>query len=441
MRRTPLLNLAIKMLCPAFLICNCIAQIRESPNQLNARYGEPVEIQDSSRTYLQGNMNILAHFFQGQVDLLRFKKEKGGPKQAQTVLSEKEIKELLHFNLGDTDITVTTNNAGIWWSSLPKLAMATLKNDDHSFIIFSAEYLERAKNKEGHPLDSNPPIAGTNTTSNNEKYSASEKINNDRRFASIKSLAETGDVNAEFELACLYDQGKIVPKDDVQAFKWYYKAAEQGHVVSQGMVGSSYMGGKGVEKNIKEGEKWVRKADEKGEFSYEIGLEQYRRDHNDSTFIESLKRSAFYGHIKATLLLGSFYNDEKNPLHDFKQSFYWYQKASDNGSVDAQASLARMYYLGCGVEKDLGKAKNLFLKAAYHDNAYAQSSVGIMYFTGTGVPKDEIEGLAWVNIASAGDTNYVSSREFFEKQLGHPATLAAQQRSKEIQNSIVKDDS
>ena len=53
------------------------------------------------------------------------------------------------------------------------------------------------------------------------------------------------------------------------------------------------------------------------------------------------------------------------------------------------------------------------------------------------MPKDEIEALAWYNIAAAagGDID-VKERDALELRLGREATLAAQQRSKEILKEI-----
>jgi len=49
----------------------------------------------------------------------------------------------------------------------------------------------------------------------------------------IKPQAEKGDAGAQFILGFMYDEGKGVPQDYVEAAKWYRKAAEQGNKAAQ----------------------------------------------------------------------------------------------------------------------------------------------------------------------------------------------------------------
>ena len=46
-------------------------------------------------------------------------------------------------------------------------------------------------------------------------------------------LAQQGDVNAQFNLAVMYSEGRGVQPDHVEAAKWYRKSAEQGHNKAQ----------------------------------------------------------------------------------------------------------------------------------------------------------------------------------------------------------------
>lgn len=59
-------------------------------------------------------------------------------------------------------------------------------------------------------------------------------------------LAEQGDVNAQYNLGESYDDGQGVPEDDVEAVKWWRKAAEQGHAKAQFSLGIAYALGQGV---------------------------------------------------------------------------------------------------------------------------------------------------------------------------------------------------
>uniref|UniRef100_UPI0040483D3E tetratricopeptide repeat protein n=1 Tax=Algoriphagus sp. TaxID=1872435 RepID=UPI0040483D3E len=65
-------------------------------------------------------------------------------------------------------------------------------------------------------------------------------------FKEFAALAEQGGVNAQFNLALMYEDGQGVPQDYKQAVKWYTKAAEQGDASAQHNLGLMYANGQGV---------------------------------------------------------------------------------------------------------------------------------------------------------------------------------------------------
>lgn len=61
--------------------------------------------------------------------------------------------------------------------------------------------------------------------------------------------AEQGNAVAQAKLGVMYEEGKGVPQDYVQAVSWYRKAAEQGDAKGQSLLGFMYALGQGVPKN------------------------------------------------------------------------------------------------------------------------------------------------------------------------------------------------
>ncbi|KAF9334261.1 hypothetical protein BGZ91_010922, partial [Linnemannia elongata] len=53
-------------------------------------------------------------------------------------------------------------------------------------------------------------------------------------------------------LGLMYAQGNGVEQSDIEAVKWFTKAAEQGEAVAQSNLGSMYKQGRGVEQSIVE---------------------------------------------------------------------------------------------------------------------------------------------------------------------------------------------
>ena len=77
-------------------------------------------------------------------------------------------------------------------------------------------------------------------------------------------LASGGDPRAQFGLGFMYDNGKGLPQDYVEALKWYHLAAEQGHADAQLNVGAMYRDGRGVPENFILAANWYRIAANQG---------------------------------------------------------------------------------------------------------------------------------------------------------------------------------
>jgi TPR repeat protein len=84
---------------------------------------------------------------------------------------------------------------------------------------------------------------------------------------SVKPLtqsSEQGDVEAQYKLGVMYDEGRGVEKDYIEAICWYRLAAEQGHAEAQYQLGQCYDKGYGVQKDQKEAMRWYRLAAAQG---------------------------------------------------------------------------------------------------------------------------------------------------------------------------------
>ena len=61
-----------------------------------------------------------------------------------------------------------------------------------------------------------------------------------------RELADDGNADAQFNLGYLYDHGRGVREDPVEAMRWYRQAAVQGDAIAQFTVGAMYEGHRGV---------------------------------------------------------------------------------------------------------------------------------------------------------------------------------------------------
>lgn len=167
----------------------------------------------------------------------------------------------------------------------------------------------------------------------------SEMLKEFEKVNALKERAESGDSQAQCEIADMYREGYGTEQDFAEAMKWYRKAAEQGNPDAMYNLGAMYYYGDGVEKDLNEAFKWYEKAAEKGE-------------------------------PLAMLNLAAMYVNGQGCKKDQKKAFELYKKAAELGDAGGMLYLGKCYFYGIGVETDLTKANEWLLKA----NARAQET-------------------------------------------------------------------
>lgn len=74
------------------------------------------------------------------------------------------------------------------------------------------------------------------------------------------TLGERGHQSAQYNLGVLYSIGLGVDQDDVEASKWFRRAADRGLPAAQMRLGTAYLEGKGVPEDLKEAYFWFTLA-------------------------------------------------------------------------------------------------------------------------------------------------------------------------------------
>ena len=179
-----------------------------------------------------------------------------------------------------------------------------------------------------------------------------EAMNNEEqeRFDFIKSLAEQGNVDAQFYLGFTYGTGdKGVNKNEEEAAKWFKLSAEQGNEMAQFALGEIYYFGNGVEQNYSEALKWF-------------------------------KLSAEQGFCAGQLALGRYYFYGKGTEQNYKEAVKWYSHAAEQGDSEAQSRLAGCYYYGQGTEQNYEEALKWTMLAAEQGDEEALSNLEALKF-------------------------------------------------------------
>ncbi len=190
-----------------------------------------------------------------------------------------------------------------------------------------------------------------------------------RTASQWRALAEAGDMEAQFNLGRLLEDGGDVQGDYDEAVRWYKRAADQGHPGSQWKLSVCYRAGLGVEPDIEKS-------------------------------VDFLQRSARGGNSEAQLQLGCLYYFGLNVIEDKRKAYQCFKSASDQWNLGALVWQGDCYYHGAGVVSDRRKACELYRKAAELGLTSAQFKLGMMYSLGWGVRQSSEEAARWLGMAA-----------------------------------------
>jgi hypothetical protein len=84
-------------------------------------------------------------------------------------------------------------------------------------------------------------------------------------LAALKAKAEEGDIEAQYEVGWRHAIGMDVELDDDIAVEWLERAAAAGHSLAQNNLGARYYTGDGVDQNFKQAYRYFYKAANQGD--------------------------------------------------------------------------------------------------------------------------------------------------------------------------------
>lgn len=210
-------------------------------------------------------------------------------------------------------------------------------------------------------------------------------------LASNKGHAET-----QFTLGDWYQRGQNLPRNPVEAAKYYKLAADQGHAKAQYCLGNMHCDGEGVEKDQKVGLGYIKLAANEGNYSkaqYYLGLRAAGKQSFEKAY-RYHRIAAIQGDVEARNALSS---------------------AASKRCPEAQFEVASLLLLGKVFMRDQKKAFGYYIASAGQGNANAQFSLASLFENGitericegqgcanitTIVPKDEIKALKYYELAA-----------------------------------------
>lgn len=139
---------------------------------------------------------------------------------------------------------------------------------------------------------------------------------------------------------------------------------------------------------------WKRAAENGNE---DACIAIYKNTSNPSEKREYALKAANAGNSEAMEKLGDIYYGSmgKNYIH-YPEAVKWYSLAYENGNTKVATKLGECYFQGCGVEKDLNKAKSYFIEGKGIDALADERLADFTYF-GYGEKRDQQQALRVYN--------------------------------------------
>lgn len=148
----------------------------------------------------------------------------------------------------------------------------------------------------------------------------------------VQRRAESGDVNAQWELAKLHRDGTGMPKDEAEALAWAHRAADGGHAEAMDFVGSAFLRGSLIQRQPV------------------IALAYFK--------------AAAGRFPQAAFNLGQCYFGAQGTEQDVPKALELWKKAAEGGHGRAAACAAMAYLSGEGIAPDPALARRLAERAA-----------------------------------------------------------------------------
>lgn len=223
-----------------------------------------------------------------------------------------------------------------------------------------------------------------------------------QRMARLHAAASGGNAEAQFELGRAYACAKDVLDHERLAAEWIEKAAEQGHDQAAYAIACLYHVGDGVLKNYAAALFWAKVAAEKGivdaQYMLSVMYAEGQGTRPDPAQAHQwLIKASELGHARAQYRRGHQCRSDGDPA----MAAFWFQKAADQGDLDAVCSLGVMYAQGYGVARDVVRAMTYHVQAAGGGVPQAQYNLAEAFANGDGIAADDAQAVTWYSKAAA----------------------------------------
>jgi TPR repeat protein len=271
--------------------------------------------------------------------------------------------------------------------------------------------------EKGHGVSKSERIAKTwyakSSAIGNERESGSFSEVESQVLSTNKLMASFGDAGSQFQLANMYQEGRVVQKNLDEAKHWYIKAAEQGNKEAQVTLARIYDRGNYTKKAL---DLYILAAEQGSAAAlYKLG----RRNTDEGKSAVYYFKSAEQNNSDALEKLAYIHLYGYGVKQDIVKAAMFYRKAVEQGDMFSHRALAQHYQKSQGVEQDLELAEKLLLKylELTNNSSEAKYLLGKHY---KDFVKNYDKALTFFNMISSPKYSFSleEKAEMYEKGLG-----------------------
>ena len=204
-----------------------------------------------------------------------------------------------------------------------------------------------------------------------------------------------------------FSEPRKVLKKDIERLE---KAANRGDLEAACLLGAFFLEGNNSIKVDKNKALQLFKIAAEGDYSpaymslygvYSTKHDELDFEKNDDLALEYLKKAVDDELPPALLEFGLCCKDGYLVEKDLEKAYSYFEKALENGEIDAAKCMANMIMNGECKEKDLDLAVKLYTLGAIRENdPYCQAKLGELYLLGKVVEENPKEAFKWLTLAA-----------------------------------------
>ncbi len=238
-------------------------------------------------------------------------------------------------------------------------------------------------------------------------------------IAELQQKAQTGDAQAQFDLALCYANSENEEINKELYLNWLTKSAEQGHANAK------------LELCIYFSTAIFRKSRRKSSLLssyiwqlstslmhdnydyYELLYDKFDDENISDLAFNWFTKAAEQNSTEAQFFLACCYYDGIGTYLNQELAFEWFKSSAEQNCVVAQFILARCYSEGHGVEQNDQLAFEWFKKSAEQNFSEAQSDLAFCFLEGKGIEQNTAIALEWFTkrANNENDTNNLDTAE------------------------------